>query len=380
MSVSTERRKFLKLSLATAAGFVSTSIPGSGAPEIFSIKHSEHKPSVRFSVIGLNHGHIYSQVETMIRSGGELVSFFAIERELISNFSKQYPNAKRVVDQTQIFEDPTIQLVVCASIPIDRAAIGIKAMLHGKDFMVDKPGIVTLDQLHEVKRVQSETKQIYSILYGERLESKATARAAVLIKEGAIGQVIQTIGLGPHRINKDIRPTWFFNKANYGGILCDIGAHQFDQFLYFTNSTQAEIVASQTGNIHYPQYPKFEDFGDVTIRGNNGTGYLRVDWFTPNGLSTWGDGRLTVLGTEGYIEVRKYIDLAGRSGGDHLFLVDHKGTRYIDCTETILPYGDQFVQDILNRTETAMTQAHCFLAAELAIKAQQQAQMFKLKS
>jgi hypothetical protein len=132
------------------------------------------------------------------------------------------------------------------------------------------------------------------------------------------------------------------------------------------------------GNAHHPQYPGLEDFGDVMLRGNGGAGYIRVDWFTPDGLNTWGDGRLTVLGTDGYIEVRKNVDIAGRPGGSHLFLVDQKETRYYDCSKEPLPYGQQLVDDVLNRTETAMSQHHCFLATELALRAQQQAQRMEL--
>lgn len=217
-------------------------------------------------------------------------------------------------------------------------------------------------------------------MYSERLENRATVKAGELVKAGAIGKVIQTIGMGPHRMNPKTRPEWFFHKEQFGGIICDIGSHQFDQFLYFTNSTQAEIVASQVGNTHYPQYPDFEDFGDVMLRGNGGMGYIRVDWFTPDGLKTWGDGRLTILGTDGFIEIRKNIDIGGREGGNHLFLTDHKETRYIDCTQQELPYGRQLVDDVLNRTETAMPQTHCLLAAELSIKAQKQAQQIHLKA
>jgi hypothetical protein len=43
-----------------------------------------------------------------------------------------------------------------------------------------------------------------------------------------------------------------------------------------------------------------------------------------------------------------------------------------------LPYGGQLVNDVLNRTETAMSQEHCFLATELALKAQKQAKKLVL--
>ena len=156
-------------------------------------------------------------------------------------------------------------------------------------------------------------------------------------------------------------------------------SHQADQFLFFTGSTRAEVVASQVGNVRHSQWPGIDDFGDMVLRGDQGMGYVRIDWFTPDGLPTWGDVRLTILGTEGYIELRKNVDIGGRPGGDHLFLVDQKETKYIDCSKQPLPYGEQLVSDILNRTETAMPQAHCFLATELALKAQKQAQKLGLK-
>jgi len=249
-------------------------------------------------------------------------------------------------------------------------------MKAGKDFMADKPGIVTLEQFRKVKKVRQETSRIYSIMYSERLGNPAAVYAGELIRSGAIGKVVQTIGLGPHRMRPQTRPDWFFDPAQAGGILCDIGSHQCDQFLFYTGSQTAEVTGSQTGNFNTPDYPGYQDFGDMNVRSPHATGYIRIDWFTPDGLATWGDGRTFILGTEGYIELRKYIDIAGREGGNHLFLVNGKETRYFNCSEVYMPYGEQLVSDVVNRTETAMTQDHCFLATELALKAQKRA--FKL--
>jgi predicted dehydrogenase len=362
------------------AGLAAAALPVTGTPRgrpiISTEKFRERKVSpslIRFAAIGLNHSHINGQVETVIRGGGELVSFYAKEPDLAAAFTKRFPQAKLARSEKEILEDKSIQLVVSAAIPVERAPLGIAVMRHGKDFMADKPGIITLEQLAEVKKVQKETKRIYSILYGERLENKASIKAGKLIQEGAIGKVVQTIGMGPHRLNVKSRPEWFFDKKSYGGIICDIGSHQCEQFLFFTGSKKADVVCSQAGNVHLSQYPGLEDFGDAMVRGDGGTGYFRIDWFTPDGLKSWGDGRLTILGTDGFMELRKNVDIGGREGGNHLFLVDNKETRYIDCSNEILPYGEQFVQDILNRTETAMTQDHCFLATELALKAQRDA-------
>ena len=331
------------------------------------------QPTIRFAAVGLNHGHIYNQIGMMLRAGAELASFHAKEPELVEMFHARFPDVPLALTEEEVLEDERIQLVVSAGIPSEREPLGARVLKHGKDFMSDKPAFTSLAQLEEARRVQKETGQIYAVCYSERLESPAVVRAGELVKSGAIGEVVQTVGFGPHRLNLPSRPEWFFQREKYGGIICDIGAHQMDQFLYFTGATKAEVVSSQVANRKFPQYPELEDFGEATLRTETATGFMRVDWFTPDGLPTWGDGRLFVLGTEGYVEVRMRVDLAGREGPDHLFWVDHEGMHYENCSNVELPYGRQLVYDVVNRTETAMTQEHAFFASQLALEAQAKA-------
>lgn len=327
--------------------------------------------TIKFAAIGINHNHIYGQVDCLLREGAEFVAFHAVEDDLAKTFGAKYPQAKRVADRRAILEDPSIPLVLTSAIPGDRAEIAATTMRHGKDVMSDKPGMTTLDDLRTLRHVQAETGRIYSVLYSEHLETRSTVKAGELVKAGAIGEVIHTVGLGPHRIgNYGTRPAWFYERSRYGGILCDIGSHQCEQFLFFANTLDAEVISATVANRAHPETPGLQDFGDMHFRAPNATGYVRVDWFTPAGLPTWGDGRLTILGTEGYIELRKYVDIAGRPGTDHLLLVDGKGMHYLDTTSVDLPYGRQLIADIRDRTETAMSQAHCFKAMELALTAQ----------
>lgn len=326
--------------------------------------------SVRFAAIGLNHDHIYSQVRTLLDAGGECVGAYAAEPELAAEFQRRFPEIPRASSAEQLLDDPSVELIATAAIPSERAGIAIAAMRRGKDVYSDKPGCTTLDQLNELRRVQRETGRIYSIGYSEHFGSRATVRAGELVQSGAIGRVVQTVTFGPHRARVAGRPDWFFRKDQYGGILTDIGSHQVEQYLFFTGSQDVEIAAAHVGNFRYPQYPELEDYGDMTLRGDGGMGSLRCDWYTPDGLPVWGDGRLFVLGTEGYLEVRKNVDLAGRAGGDHLFLVDQQGVQYVDTSSVELPFGRQLLDDVRARTETAMPQARCFLAMQLALQAE----------
>jgi predicted dehydrogenase len=351
---------------------------------------TEAKPkySINFAVCGMSHDHIYGMIGAVQRGGGVLISAFGQEPDKLAAFTKRYPDVKMVKSEGEILNDTSIQLVLSSTIPNQRAPLGVRVMEHSKDYLSDKPGITTLEQLTSVRKSIAETHRIYGIMYSERLEVKAAVKAGELIQAGAIGRVIQTINIAPHQVVQGHgdagggtgRPEWFWNPDLSGGILCDIGSHQVDQFLYYTGSTEAEVVASQIANVAHPDHPRFQDFGDMMLRGNRGLGYVRLDWFTPDGLGTWGDGRLFVLGTEGYIEVRKYTDVAVKKAGNNLFLVDQREARYIDCNNMTLPFGPQFVADIVNRTHIAQDQTQCLLAAELVIQAQRKAQLVRLKA
>jgi len=329
-------------------------------------------PRIRFAAVGLDHRHIYDQVSSLVEAGGECVGWWTADltAQPVAGFVERFPDVPRATDRRRFLDDPDIQLITCAAIPRDRAAHAVEAMRTGKDFMVDKPGLTTFAQFDEVRRVQRETGRIFSVDFTERFEVRSTMRAAELVQAGAIGRVIHTVGLGPHRLNRHLRAPWFFEKASYGGILVDIASHQFDQFLYFTGAKDARIRSARVANVGHPGDPGLQDIGEVMIETEGASGYIRVDWYTPDGLSTWGDGRLFLTGTEGSIEVRKYIDIEGRPGKDHLFLIDRKGMRYIDCADARLPYYGNLVTDVFERSETAMSQSHCFKVCELALQAQ----------
>jgi predicted dehydrogenase len=331
-------------------------------------------PPLKFAAIGLDHRHIYHQVGRLLDLGTECKGYHSRDDAVpLEGFVKRFPGLRRVADPRALLEDPEVQLIVTAGIPGERAEIAIQAMRHGKDVMVDKPGVISEGQLAVVKQAQAETGKVWSVNFSERFEVRAMTRAAELMQAGALGRVVQTIGLGPHRLNRHLRPPWFFERAKGGGILADIGSHQIDQFLHFTGSSDAAIIASAVANYANIENPEFEDFGEILLRSDDASGYIRVDWYTPDGLSTWGDGRCTILGTEGYIELRKYVDIAGRQGTDHLFLVTNQDTRYVDCRDAPLPYYERLIADIFERTETAMPQAHCFKVCELALAAQAKA-------
>ena len=307
----------------------------------------------------------------MLDAGAELVSFHDVDPERVARFKSTFPQSEQAETIEQILEDETIDLIISAAVPNERAPLGIRVMQHGKDYMSDKPAFTDFEQLSDARRVQAETGRIYSVCFSEHVTQKSTVKAGELVQAGAIGQVVQTSGFGPHRLFGFYqRPAWTFDRRYFGGIINDLASHQIEQFLFFTKSDSAEVVAATVGNFKFRDYANFHDMGDLTVRSPHAVGHVRVDWLTPSGLPVWGDVRLFLVGTEGTIELRKNIDVAGRSGESHLFLVNGDGARYVDCSDTEITYGKQLIADILNRTDTAIPQARCFLASELALQAE----------
>ncbi|MCS7462726.1 Gfo/Idh/MocA family oxidoreductase [Paenibacillus doosanensis] len=332
-----------------------------------------------FAAAALDHGHIYGMCNGLREAGGQLKWVYDPDPAKVEKFVQTYPEVRAASSLEQILQDDEIKLVAAAAIPSDRGPLGLRVMDHGKDYFTDKAPFTTLEQLEAARRKTAETGRKYAVYYSERLHVESAIYAGQLIEQGAIGRVVQVIGMGPHRINAGSRPGWFFEKEKFGGILCDIGSHQIEQFLYFTGAKDAKVVHSKVANYNYPEHPGFEDFGDATLIGDNGaTGYFRVDWMTPDGLSTWGDGRLTILGTDGYIELRKYVDIARDRTSGHVYLVNHEGEHHFAVNGKVgFPYFGQLILDCLNRTETAMTQEHAFKAAELCLIAQRDALQIK---
>lgn len=330
---------------------------------------------LRIGIVGIDHRHIYGMATEMVKEGAELVCWWTDGTPAtLDGFLKRFPDLPRLPTMGEVLARGDIDLILISSVPADRADQAIRAMRAGKDVMVDKPGCVDLDQLAAIKACVAETGRIWSIDFSERFEVPAVTRAAELVAEGAIGRVIQTIGIGPHRLNLNTRPDWFYQRDRFGGILTDIASHQIDQFLFFTGSEDARITLASTGNFGNPATPELQDFGQIALESPQGLGYIRVDWFTPDALPNWGDGRLMLLGTEGTIELRKYVDVGGAEGTDHLFVVNGTRCERMDCKDAGLPYFARLTDDIRNRTETAMPQAHAFKVMELAITAQQMAE------
>jgi predicted dehydrogenase len=331
----------------------------------------------RFAVIGLDHRHVYELTHHLLEAGMACAGYWPVtsNAHVLEGFRKRFPFLPAIGERDRLLDDPAIQVIVTAAIPSQRAGIAIEAMRRGKDVMCDKPGITSRDQLDAVQRTVAETGRIFSICFGERFLSPASAMARDLVRQGAIGRLVDVATMSPHRLNRATRPDWFWSPATNGSILVDIGCHQIDQFLHLTDRLDADIAHASIRSVapERTPVPDFQDFGEVILRNDVATGYARVDWFTPDGLADWGDGRAFIVGTEGSIELRKNLDLAGRPGGQHLFLVTRAKTEHIPCEGRPIGVFRRFADDVRDRTETAMSQAHCFAVCRLALEAEDSA-------
>jgi predicted dehydrogenase len=329
-----------------------------------------------FAVAYLDHMHINGMTGALQKAGGDLRYVFDTDVERVKAWQKQFPEAEIVDDFNRILDDPAIKLVAAAAIPNERCEVGLKVMDAGRDYFTDKAPFTTLDQLEIARAKVEETKQKYLVYFSERLHNAPTYHAGELVRDGAIGKLLQVLVAAPHRLSKDNRPDWFFDKSRYGGILTDIGSHQFEQFLYYGNTTKGKVNFARVENFNNPDKPGLDDFGEASLTLDNGTScYCRIDWFTPDAARAWGDGRLIALGTEGYIEVRKYLDIGRPDNPPSVFLVNHEEEREFTFEGAQhFPFFGKLILDCLHRTENAMTQEHAFNSAELSLLAQKYAE------
>ncbi len=328
-----------------------------------------------FAATSLDHGHIYGQCNGLVEAGGTLKWVYDTDRARLEKFQKAFPQAQCADSLERILDDRDVVLVAAAAIPNERGPLGCRVMQSGKDYFTDKTPFTTLEQLAEAQKTVELTQRKYAVYYSERLHVECAVFASQLLAEGAIGKVVSVTGFGPHRLDAKARPRWFFNREQYGGILCDIGSHQFEQFLHYSGATDATVLSAVVGNTNNPEYPELEDLGEAHLMGDNGAmNFVRVDWLTPDASRIWGDGRTFIVGTHGYIEMRKYIEVGREEGGDQLYLVNDSVEKHFSLKGQVgFPYFGQLIVDCLERTEKAMTQAHAFKAAELCLRAQAQA-------
>jgi predicted dehydrogenase len=333
------------------------------------------------AALRLDHGHIYGMCLGLVEAGASLKYVYDPDPGKVHKFLEVFPDVRIAASEDEVLQDNEVRLVAGAAVTSERCALGVKAMEHGKDYFTDKAPLTSLEQLQAAKQAVERTGRKYAVYYSERLHVESAIYAGQLIAAGAVGKVLQVIGTGPHRLSATSRPSWFFLKERYGGILCDIGSHQIEQYLFFAGEEDATVARSQVANYAHPDYPELEDFGDAMLVGAKGTtNYFRVDWFTPDGLGSWGDGRTLVLGTEGYIELRKYIDIGRDRDGDQLYLVNGEGEFHFSARGKVgFPYFGELILDCLNRSENAMTQAHAFKAAELCVEAERQAVRIRIE-
>lgn len=335
------------------------------------------KGAFYIAAVALDHGHIYGMCNGLTEAGAELKWVYDPDPKKIADFLKVFPQVQVAESEEEVLHDPEVMLVCSAAVTSLRSALGIRVMKAGKDYFTDKAPLTSLEQLASVKEMIQQTGRKYMVYYSERIHVEAAVYAGQLIDQGAIGTPIHIDGFGPHRVgDPKSRPDWFYQKEAYGGILCDIGSHQIEQFLYYCGVKDAKVQYSQVGNFSHPDHLELEDFGDAVLLGDNGaTQHFRVDWLTPKGLSTWGDGRIFILGTKGYIELRKYVNVGtGDGSSNHVFLVNEDGEQHFEVTGKVgYPFFGQLILDCINRTEHAMTQEHALKAAELCVRAENQA-------
>jgi len=325
----------------------------------------------RIALVGADHNHLYEIIDRLVKAGASAVAHTA-EGQFVEHYSGwQASSAEASIDD--ILADDTIDLIVTAAIPNRRASIALAAIEAGKHVISDKPGLTTTDQLDAVRAaIAGRPGRPWTVLFTERFENRAINEAVRLAKSGAVGTVVHVVGAGPHTMWAKRRPDWFWDPDATGGILVDVGSHQVDQFMSITGAVAADvsIVSSMVGNVASADHPAMQDIGSMTLAAGAVVGDHRLDYLTARGLGTWGDCRLMIVGTEGTIEARANVDVAGADGAEHLIVVDADGTRRVDISGVVVDWAEHALADLADGGERLMTQQHAIDVTDVCLRAQ----------
>ena len=326
--------------------------------------------SPSFAALGFAHNHQRGMTTGLLQAGLPCRWVWDADPARAQELQAAVPGARIARSVAEVLDDDSVRLVTGAVPPAERAHLGLRVLAAGKDYLSAKPGLITTEELAEVRAAVQATGRRYLVFFSERFQSPLTARAEVLVRQGAIGTVHHVLGLGPHRIGGP-RPSWFWDRAVNGGIINDLGSHQFDQILAFTGSTTGRVTAASVQERQESHSGRpFQHLGEAHVAVSSGaSGSFRVDWHSPTGLPTWGDSRTFLTGSAGSIEIRRTIDPG--QGEGVLILVDQQGViREGEAGLPPHPFFHQLVQDVIQGTTLAQDQAQVLTVMALGLAAQ----------
>lgn len=187
-------------------------------------------------------------LQRAVGSRAQLASVWDPDPDKCLEFMKRYPQAVMASGEEEILKDGNIQMIASAIRPSRRCSLGIRVLGHNKDYFVDKPGMLTMEEIGRAAQACRDTGRKYVVYYGERIHVEGAVFAEQLIRQGAVGRVLQVTILAPHRLNRPVRPDWFFEKQENGGIITDLGSHQIEQFLTYCGAKTARVLHSAVAN------------------------------------------------------------------------------------------------------------------------------------
>jgi predicted dehydrogenase len=328
---------------------------------------------LRVGVIGIEHLHLFEMIDGLVRVGAETVCH-AADGPLADMYAGWRTDSESR-PRDDVLADDSLDLIVTAAVPAERADIAVAALQAGRHVLAAKPAMTTIEDLDRIDRAARETGVRWWVFFSERLSNRAVNEAVRRVHAGDIGELVAITGMAPHTLAADGRPDWFFDPDRSGGILVDVAAHQADQLLAFAGPGSTEVLAAAVDNLATPGHPAFCDVGRMSLRHTTTDNRVvlsdhHVDWLSPAGLGTWGDVRLFITGTTGSIEVRSNIDVVGHPGAEHLILVDGASARRIDCSGVVIDWAERLRADVELGTDSFMTHDHVVAACNIVLDAQ----------
>lgn len=317
----------------------------------------------RIAIIGAAHPHVDYVLDELTRADRAdfvLVGVQDSDRAVAEHHAARF--GVPAYDRTEDLLAEGVDIAVIAGVYGARGSDVVAALRAGAHVLADKPLCTTLDELDEIEAVAAEVGRTVNLLL-EKRGYPETLAALDVVRAGELGDIVGVTSSGPHKLNRDQRPAWFFDRAQYGGILADLSVHDLDAALLFAPADEGVVRGAVSAPLDGAE--GFTRYGAATLTTPNTVVSAEVSWLTPQASDVHGDYRLRLIGTRGTAEIfwaRGRVEVT----------TEDRATRDLDLPPGLRPAEEALDAFAAGRTPAVGTR-DSLAATRLALLAQESA-------
>jgi inositol 2-dehydrogenase len=319
---------------------------------------------IRIGLIGAGRmGKVFANTLAYTVSEVELTAVADPDESALTAVKEQYSIPESYLDYRQLLDNKKIDAVVISTPTNTHSRIVKDAALSGKHIFSEKPLSQKIAECDDAIRVVKKAGVKLQLGFMRRFDPPY-AQAKIKILEGVIGKTVMFKGVSrdPKRTSLE-----FARRENSGGLIVDMGVHDFDLARWLMDS-EVERVSSEGTCMAFPELKEVGDIDNVVVNLRFQNGAVGNIDMSRNAVYGY-DIRTEVLGTEGSIWIgylqQTAMLILNRQGVTHdtvPYFMERFGLAYAEEIRA-------FVRHITDGTEPTVTGEDARAASAIGIAA-----------